>query len=215
MKLKVKVCGLNHPENIRSLSQLKVNYMGFIFYSASKRHVANLQPEILEVIPPGVKKVGVFVNQTIDEVMSNYHQFGLDMVQLHGNESVKMVQSLKDKDVSVMKAFGISASFDFGQLRSYEPVVDFFLFDTFTASHGGSGRTFDWNLLQQYTLQKPYFLSGGISPDMATAIHRFSHDENRLFGVDINSRFEVRPGIKDIQLIEEFLIEINGEEHHA
>ena len=202
--MKIKVCGMRDPGNIRLLSGLSPDYMGFIFYPPSRRFTADIDHEILDFLPISIKKTGVFVNEDIDMVMQKIRLNHLDAVQLHGHESDEYCRSLslllkEDENfhrVEIIKAFGIDAGMDFGILEHYLQEVDFFLFDTKTAEHGGSGYTFDWKILDGYPYDKPYFFSGGLILENLDAIKTIS--DSRLYAVDLNSRFETEPGLKDI-----------------
>ena len=195
-RLKLKVCGMREAENIIQLVQLKPDYMGFIFYAPSKRYVRALEQSTLDSIPSHVKKTGVFVNAALEEVNEKIDTYKLDAVQLHGNESPELCESLRAKKVEIIKAFGIDKDFDFGKLAVYSKVADYFLFDTKTDLHGGSGNTFDWSILEGYTLDVPYFLSGGLSIENIGQVK--SINDPKLYALDLNSRFELEPAVKDI-----------------
>jgi phosphoribosylanthranilate isomerase len=195
--MKIKVCGMRSPENIAALTALSPDYMGFIFYAKSPRYVSDLS---LENLPASVEKVGVFVNEEIDKVHSLINKYGLNVVQLHGSENAAYCEMLRDK-VTVFKAFGVDASFNFDQLKDYAASVDYFLFDTKTDAHGGSGRSFDWDVLNQYTMDIPFFLSGGLSLENLENVRLIKHPG--FYGVDLNSRFETEPGVKDINKLSE------------
>jgi len=196
-KLKLKVCGMRDAENISRLSQLKPDYIGFIFYPQSKRYADNLDSDALQALPSSIKKTGVFVNAGLKEITERIEKFKLDAVQLHGQESPEFCMQLKPYNVELIKAFGINNEFDFSSLESFESIIDYYLFDTKTELHGGSGKTFDWTVLDRYTLNKPYFLSGGLSAENIKEIK--SINDSRLFALDLNSRFELQPGLKDIE----------------
>jgi phosphoribosylanthranilate isomerase len=202
--MKIKVCGMRDSANIIDLAQLKPDYLGLIFYSQSKRFAANLDKGILSALPDSIKLTGVFVNETIDEIISKIDEYDLNAVQLHGSESEIYCRQLRDllsvrfpfRKLEIIKAFGISPGFDFNQLTQFNDVVDYFLFDTKTTEHGGSGIAFDWKILNQYKGIKPYFLSGGLSPVNIAEISNFIPEQ--LYGIDLNSKFELEPGLKDI-----------------
>ena len=197
--MKIKVCGLRDPENIKAVAALGPDYMGFIFYGPSSRFIENLHAESLTNIPSSVYKTAVFVNEStenISELIARYH---FDAIQLHGSEHPDFCYSFKNK-VTVIKAFGLDSSFNFVQLAAYAGKVNFFLFDTKTASHGGSGKTFDWQVLNKYELDIPFFLSGGISLDNLDEIKSINHPQ--FYGIDLNSKFETAPGMKDISKLE-------------
>jgi phosphoribosylanthranilate isomerase len=201
----IKVCGMRNPDNIRELTELKPDYVGFIFYLHSKRFVGDLSADASASVSSTTKKTGVFVNETMDVMADAVIQHDLDAVQLHGEESGEFCRTFRkflhnmqtEKHVEIIKAFGISEDFDFGQLEDYEDFVDFYLFDTQSPEHGGSGIAFDWSNLENYKGKKPYFLSGGLSPDNIDAIKEIK--DVRLYGVDLNSKFEVEAGMKDIE----------------
>lgn len=202
--MKIKVCGMKDSGNIIDLAQLKPDYLGLIFYSQSKRFAANLDKDLLSSLPDSIKLTGVFVNETIDQIISKIDEYDLNAVQLHGSESVIYCQQLKEllrvrlpfRKLEIIKAFGIFPGFDFNQLTQFNDVVDYFLFDTKTAEHGGSGIAFDWKILDHYSGLKPYFLSGGLSPENISEISNFKPEQ--LYGIDLNSKFELEPGLKDI-----------------
>jgi phosphoribosylanthranilate isomerase len=197
--MKIKVCGLKDPENIKAVAALSPDYMGFIFYGPSPRSVNALSIGALSNIPARVNKTAVFVNESQENITGLIEKFDFDTIQLHGAESPEFCNTFKNQ-VQVIKAFGISNSFNFDQLKAYDGKIDFFLFDSKTDIHGGSGKTFDWTMLDQYNLDMPFFLSGGISPDNLEEIKNIAHPQ--FYGADLNSRFESSPGIKDINKLE-------------
>jgi len=194
--MKIKVCGLKHPGNVEAVTGLEPDYVGFIFYPPSPRYVEDLDPELLAGIPTAIQKTAVFVNEDAEKINALLKKHEFAAIQLHGSESAGFCQSFRDR-VTVIKAFGINGHFDFATLDAYANQVDYFLFDTKSAVHGGSGESFDWNLLNNYKLDIPFFLSGGISLDNLSEINKITHPQ--LYGVDLNSRFEISPGIKDIE----------------
>lgn len=201
--MKLKVCGMRDAENIKALVELKPDFIGFIFYDKSPRFAGNqLDVELVQSIPREIKKVGVFVNATVDYILQNVKKYGLNYVQLHGNETPDFCKSLRLKGVNIIKAFRIDESFIFSQLNNYKPHVDFFLFDAKGEGYGGNGVAFDWSVLKKYDNQKPYFLAGGISLDNLDELAGISP---KPYAFDINSKFEVEPGAKDIEKIEELL----------
>jgi len=202
MKLKIKVCGMKHAANIAAVADLHPNYLGFIFYDQSLRYISEVSAELIKYIPQEIKTVGVFVDEDLAAVKSLAAKHHLKAVQLHGKEDVAYCKEIKRAGIEIVKAFGIHSDFDFSSLEAYEPVVDYFLFDTQTPAHGGSGKVFDWTLLEKYTLAKPYFLSGGIDLIHAEQIREIN--DERLYAVDLNSKFEVEPGLKDVEKLREF-----------
>jgi phosphoribosylanthranilate isomerase len=198
MSAKLKICGMKFPDNISEVMKLEPDYLGFIFYPASKRYIEGLDPEIVKSIPDEIKTTGVFVDEKLEVVKEQITAYHLKAVQLHGKESPSYCRELK-KHAEVIKAFGIDEKFNFDSLDDYYDSVDIFLFDTKTPDHGGSGKTFNWRLLQKYQLTTPFFISGGIGTDNLADLPRIN--DERLYGVDVNSRFETEAGIKDtIQL---------------
>jgi phosphoribosylanthranilate isomerase len=198
--MKIKVCGLKDGENIKAVTALRPDYMGFIFYGPSPRFVGGLPAEVLDNIPPYIEKAAVFVNEKAETINALIDKYNFDIVQLHGSESPEFCASFKNK-VTVFKAFGISSDFDFEQLEAYVNHVDFFLFDAKTAIYGGSGNTFDWTVLDNYKLNLPFFLSGGISADNIEDVKNIDHPQ--FYGIDLNSKFETAPGIKNIEQLEQ------------
>lgn len=205
--MKLKVCGLKHQSNIEELMQLSIDYMGFIFYKKSPRFVdENLSFDFMRSIPKHIKKVGVFVDESSYSICNKIAHYDLDMVQLHGNESSELCKELKPH-VKVMKAFQINDNFDFNQLKNYLSVVDYFLFDSPTVNYGGSGNTFNWQVLEKYKYDIPFFLSGGISEEHIELIKQLNIPQ--LIGIDINSKFEIEPGLKNTNKIKEFITKLN------
>ncbi|WP_231625600.1 phosphoribosylanthranilate isomerase [Pedobacter sp. R20-19] len=191
--------------NIAAVASLQPDYLGFIFYAASPRFISDVSAELIKYIPSEIKTVGVFVDEDLEVVKKKVNLYQLKAVQLHGNESVEYVKALKDfaQDIEVIKAFGLDEDFDFAVLNAYQDLVDYFLFDTKTKAHGGSGKTFDWKILENYKLNKPFFLSGGIDLEHAAAIAEIK--DTRLYALDINSKFEVEPGVKDVEKVKAFI----------
>jgi phosphoribosylanthranilate isomerase len=196
----IKVCGMKFPENIQSVAALQPDYLGLIFYAKSPRYAAALSAQELQMLLLLPKKVGVFVDEELPKIQGIIQQYQLQAVQLHGNESPEMCAILK-KQVEVFKAFGVDEAFDFEQIKPYENVVDYFLFDTKTSSHGGSGKTFNWQVLQNYQLKTPFFISGGLSNENLEEVLKLKHPA--FVGVDLNSRFETAPGLKNIEKLSE------------
>ena len=209
MALKIKVCGMRNPDNIRELIQLNPEYLGFIFHPMSKRYIgANIPAEIQRLIPDTIQKVGVFVDESPESLINKYRISNLDMVQLHGSESPKYCQRLRDLHITVIKAFSITPEFDFGKVQPYEDACDYYLFDSAGVLRGGNGLKFDWEKLNQYQGNKPFFLSGGIQPPDIVSIKYLDH--KRLYAIDVNSGFETEPGIKDISNLESFLKDLRN-----
>ena len=195
----VKVCGLKHPEQIEALDSF-VDFVGFIFYRGSARYVTHFPAT------KHAKRVGVFVHAEIDEILQKVQEHSLNFVQLHGEESPEICAELS-KVTGVIKAFGIHPDFNFEEVEKYVDHVDYFLFDTKTINHGGSGNSFDWTVLQRYQRSVPFFLSGGISPSSTEKLTAFNHPA--FVGIDLNSGFELAPANKNIPLIQSFLHDVN------
>jgi phosphoribosylanthranilate isomerase len=203
----IKICGMRDTENIRAAAELKPGIMGFIFYPESPRYAGELlDPEILSELSPGIRKAGVFVNASWSEIKATVEKYFLNIVQLHGDETPELCLQLKSEGLEVIKAFNISNSKAFSQCSAYVSFTDYFLFDTATVKHGGSGQKFDWKILDNYDLRHPFFLSGGISPADAESIAGITLSS--FYGIDLNSRFEIKPGVKDIETLKKFINEI-------
>ncbi len=206
-RLKIKVCGMRNTENIRQVAALLPDYMGFIFYPGSKRFAETLDKRILDDLPPSIKKTGVFVNASPAEIQGKAEQFSLNAVQLHGSESPETCGIIRAMGVEVIKAFGLDESFDFTILNTYEGFADYFLFDTKTTQHGGSGQVFNWSLLNENNTVKSYFLSGGLGIENIGDIENI--EDSRLYALDLNSRFETEPGLKDLNKLKIIFNQIN------
>lgn len=206
-ELKIKVCGMRDPENISGIVEAAPDFMGFIFYPKSSRFVGTeFSVESLKLIPESVKKVGVFVNELPEDVIEICRQLGLQAVQLHGNELPEYGRQVQRAGLMVIKAFSVDENFDFEKLRAYYGTCSYFLFDTKGNVPGGTGRKFNWPILEKYKGAVPFFLSGGIKPEDLEPLRRFSHPRWR--GIDINSGFEVAPALKDVEKVKAFIEEI-------
>ena len=199
---------MRDPENIRKLIRLKPDFIGFILYPGSKRFVGE-DYQLNEEIPASIQRVGVFVNALLSDIIQWVNRLGLDYVQLHGDEPVAYCQELADMDIRVIKAFGIHEDFNFDTVLPYSPYCEFFLFDTKSPAHGGTGKKFDWNILNGYSSDKPVFLSGGIGPEDTEVIQELEK-KIPIYAVDINSRFEISPGLKDIKMLRPFFSTIRN-----
>ncbi|MFZ9170564.1 MAG: phosphoribosylanthranilate isomerase [Sediminibacterium sp.] len=207
--MKIKVCGITNIDEALALSKAGVNYVGFIFYPASKRYAlhALTLDQIKTVQLPGVLKVGVFVNEPLNDVIATATAAGLDMVQLHGDETPNYCKEMANH-YPVIKAFRISETDDVAyKISEYLEDIDYLLFDTASSVYGGSGISFDWTKLANATGQKPYFLSGGIGPDDVSKITSFVQSDaaGNCTALDVNSKFETAPGQKNIQLLQSFI----------
>ncbi len=226
--------------NITEVSQLQPDYLGFIFYDKSPRYCEGQRDFEKEIasLPRAIKKVGVFVDAEIGDILSKIDQFDLKIIQLHGTESAefctKLKAELRSKDievgpagpvevrraepvevrraepVEVWKVFGIKDEFDFSILETYESVVDKFLFDTKGKEKGGNGYTFDWSVLKEYPSEKPFILSGGIGPEEIEKLRELSKTDLPIYGIDVNSKFETEPGFKDVEKLRRFMEVISG-----
>jgi len=198
----VKVCGMRDAENIREVEALGVDWMGFVFHRTSPRFVG----ELPDYLPQRAKRVGVFVDETEEQIMETVQLFRLDMVQLHGHETPDFCSRIRSKGLKVIKAISMQNTFPSEEVSFYERACDYFLFDTKTPLPGGSGQKFDWSSLSAYRGTTPFLLSGGISPDDAYRVEAFVHE--RCIGIDLNSRFETSPAYKDIHLLQSFIEKI-------
>ncbi len=198
---------MRHPSNIAELVRLKPDYIGFIFYPKSKRFIGEQIPEEIQtLIPVYIRKVGVFVDEPFDGLLEKFKKNQLDMVQLHGSELPDYCERLKKMDIPVIKVFSITPDFNFGVVQPFDNYCDYYLFDTAGELPGGSGIKFDWEKLDQYTGNKPFFLSGGIRPTDTETFKGVLH--NKLHAVDLNSGFETAPGVKDIPKLKTFFEEV-------
>jgi phosphoribosylanthranilate isomerase len=201
--MKLKICGMKYLENILEVGSLLPDYMGFIFWEKSARY---FNAEITN-LPQSIKKVGVFVNASSAEILDKIKTYDLQAVQLHGNESVAFCASLKNsvpKLIEIIKVFSILDTFDFAELNPFEDVCDFYLFDTKGKLPGGNGTAFDWKVLEDYPSPKPFFLSGGIGIEEIEAINEITNTNLPLYAIDVNSKFEIEPGLKNVELLSTF-----------
>lgn len=202
--MKIKVCGLKHPDNIKEVMLLKPDMMGFIFYKSSKRYAGEIINEsTLHEISSSIKKVGVFVNESVDHILLTIKKYKLDMVQLHGHETPDECLALKS-EVEIIKAFGVHELFDFNTCLKYQSVVDLFLFDTATPEYGGSGQRFNHQLLHAYNLNIPFLISGGIDLNEALLLIK-NPLHPKCVGIDVNSKFELPDHSKNISLLKTLL----------
>lgn len=196
MSLRLKVCGMAQPDNLRTVAALAPDFLGFIFYPKSRRFAgATLQPADASALPAGIQKVGVFVDEEPAVIQARVQEYGLNLVQLHGAETPETCAALQAVGIPVSKAFAVGETFDFSVLEAYVGNVTYFLFDTAGTQPGGNGIPFNWQLLEQYHLPVPYFLAGGLALEHAAELRNLSLPG--LFALDLNSRFETEPGVKD------------------
>ncbi len=203
--MQVKVCGMREPENIQKLVQeVGPDLMGMIFYTKSSRYAGGKEGKEYAAVP--IAKVGVFVNAGLQDVLQKVEDYGLSYVQLHGDEDLEFVKTLyKKSPAKIIKVFRVDDKVNWKTLEQFEPFIDYFLFDTQTKMYGGSGKKFDWALLEKYPLKKKFLLSGGIDEGSSPQIQALAAKVPQLAGVDINSKFEIAPGLKDIEKIRQFV----------
>lgn len=207
--MRSKVCGMTSTDQVLQLDEMGVEFAGFIFYPKSPRYVYRFmpRPEIKKIRGRSINKVGVFVNAPVEEVLQTVDDCGLYLVQLHGDETPKYCEKIANY-VTVVKAFRLRENDNIPwKVKDYQDIADMFLFDTEGAGYGGTGRKFDWNLLKGLNINKPFFLSGGIEPEDIQKLDNFSKEPvaRDLFSIDVNSRFETSPGIKDMEKLKTFI----------
>ena len=221
----LKVCGMKFTKNIQQVAALQPDYLGFIFYGKSKRNFEGIIPEL----PKNIKKTGVFVNEYIEILVSLVEEYQLEAIQLHGEESVEYIKELKSQielsqelyqnenfklgkktAIEIIKVFGIKDHFDFEILNSYLDDVDYFLFDTKGDEKGGNGIHFNWQILKNYQFSKPFFLSGGIGLDDVEKVQEILKHSLPIYGLDVNSKFEMEPGKKNIEALKKFKNELSN-----
>jgi phosphoribosylanthranilate isomerase len=208
--LKVKVCGMTDPENVQEVCKYRPDYMGFIFYHRSVRYVGSKpDPELFLAVPRGVRKTAVFVNEHYEKMIELTGKYGIEVLQLHGMESPETCRALRIHGKTVIKVFPGDQLENERLLSDYSGAADYFLFDTPVKSHGGSGRKFDWSALNRLSSDVSFFLSGGITRSDTELIKDIELPS--FYAVDINSRFETEPGIKDPELVGDFINEIRDD----
>lgn len=202
--MKVKVCGLVEPENIKAVEALGVDLLGFVFYAPSPRYVERATFEQFYEISDGkAMQVGVFVGEDPNQVAAKARNFSLDYVQLHGEESPEYCRRLHEKGVQIIKAFTVDADFDFKSINAYATVCDYFLFDGASTGRFSETQSFDWSLLKQYTGRTPFFIGGNLTPNSLSALQKFQHPQ--WIGVDLSTGFEASIGVKDIAVLQTFI----------
>ena len=203
----IKVCGLREKVNILAIDTLSIDFLGLIFYEKSPRFVENNTENNSDIPTTNAPKVGVFVNSSLEYILEKIQKYQLKYIQLHGNESSDFVkeiyQKIKEKNIKIIKAISIDNEIDNVFLSAFVPFCDYFLFDTKGTNHGGNGVKFNWQILQDYQLKTPFLLSGGISADEVAEIKNIKHTQ--FAGIDINSKFEIKAGLKDVKMIENFI----------
>lgn len=210
--MRIKVCGMTSTEQVMQLDSFGVEFAGFIFYPKSPRYVFRHlpRPEIKKIKGQHINKVGVFVNAPVEELLQTVDDCGLHLVQLHGDETPKYCEKVADY-VGVIKAFRLREDDQvLWKIKDYQEIADMFLFDTDGMGYGGTGKKFNWSMLKGLNIGKPFFLSGGIGPDDVAELSAFAKDPvaKNLFSIDVNSKFETIPGLKDMQAVEKFVKEI-------
>jgi phosphoribosylanthranilate isomerase len=200
--MKLKICGMKYQDNIAQVAKLQPDYLGFIFHEQSPRNFDGIIPKL----PKQIKKIGVFVDEKIEFISNKIKKYNLTIIQLHGHESPEMCRLLKSTKAKVIKVFSIKDQFDFSILTPYEDVCDYFLFDTKGKLPGGNGYAFNWSVLNDYPSTKPYFLSGGIGLDEVEKLKIFNNSEasKYCYAIDVNSKFEIEAGLKNIVKLKEF-----------
>ncbi len=220
MSLKIKVCGMREAGNIAEIGALPIHFMGFIFYEKSPRFVTDAI-EVLRSCPEDLTRVGVFVNADIDYVLDKILEYELNAVQLHGTETPLYIHDLavfmwkKHKiqpniEVEIIKAFSVDEQFDFDKTKDYKGLVNYFLFDTKTPNHGGAGIKFDWSILKKYEGETPFLLAGGITEHDVEAVLQLESEITQLYGLDLNSKFEIEPALKDEEKLKRFVEKLHG-----
>ena len=205
--MKLKICGMKYPDNMLEVGTLLPDYMGFIFWEKSTRYFDGEMPNL----PPSIKKVGVFVDARLEEILAKIAKYDLQAIQLHGHESVEFCENLKKRIpnlTEIIKVFSILDTFDFQELKPFEKGCDFFLFDTKGKLPGGNGTTFDWKVLEKYPSTKPFFLSGGIGIEELDSVKQVLKTNLPIYAIDVNSKFEIEPGLKNLEKLKDLKIEI-------
>lgn len=195
---------MRDESNIRELVKVHPDYIGFIFYSKSERFVGeNFNLKVLDYLPESIYKVGVFVKASKDYILEKLNTFRLDLIQFHGGESPEFCRDLHDKGIPIIKVFSVNEEFDFNVINPFKAYCKYFMFDTECSTYGGSSMKYNWNIFNRYDNEKPFFLSGGIGLEDSDSIKELKN--LNIHAVDINSRFEKEPGLKDISKIRKFI----------
>jgi phosphoribosylanthranilate isomerase len=214
MAIRVKVCGMTIPDQVNALQDIGVDLAGFIFYKKSPRYMREkISADEMKKIGGKIAKVGVFVNEDYDSLMRIVENYRLDMVQLHGDETAIYCERVSNY-VTVIKAFRMSDNDPIDWImRPFHEAADMFMFDTLGSGYGGTGKKFDWNVLKTAAIHNLFFLSGGIEPGDTESLKEFAKEEvaEKLFAVDINSKFEITPGVKDLEKVRRFVEEMDGD----
>lgn len=216
--MRLKICGMKYQQNIDKVASLNPDYLGFIFYDKSPRNITDKE---IFAVKKSIKKVGVFVDETLEVILQKIKEFDLQAVQLHGDESPEFCNQLKGRhaelvsashSIEIIKVFSIKDEFDFNRLQPYEKVCDYYLFDTKGKEKGGNGYTFDWSVLKDYPSTKPYFLSGGIGLDEVDNLLSFlrRQESKYCYALDVNSKFEIEAGLKNVEKLHQFKQELKS-----
>lgn len=205
----IKVCGMRDAVNIKELCQLDIQMIGLNFYKPSSRFISKYRDEVFSQIPSHIKRVGVFVNESLETVSRIQKQYNLDFLQLHGDESVSYCKALA-ADHAIINVFRVDEHFDMDSVKQYEACASYFLFDTRCKTFGGSGKQFNWEMLAQYEGNVPFLLSGGIGPEHSDQLLNFHHSQ--FAGIDINSKFETEAAVKNTSVIHTFLKTLNSKQ---
>ncbi len=203
---KIKVCGMKYTGNINQIKELKPDYMGFIFHDKSPRNFEGSLPRIAS----SITRVGVFVDQEVEEITAKVKRYHLNAIQLHGEEGPSYCKYLYEQDLEIIKVFSIDQEFDFSVLTPFEDCVDYFLFDTKGIHKGGNGTKFNWKVFENYTSEVPFILSGGIGMEEIPEVKKLLASDLPIYALDINSRFEIEPGVKETEKVEKFFKQIRS-----
>lgn len=200
--IKIKICGMKHPQNINLISLLNTNFLGFIFYSYSYRFIGIPLP--IELM---IKKVGVFVNYKIESLIKKVQKYVIEFIQLHGNEDIEFCEELYKNNFSIIKVFRVNEFFSFFVIQQYYNYSNYFLFETYSKQYGGSGKKFSWKKISGYTFNTKFFISGGIDTEDVERIKNIL--SIKFFGIDLNSQFEIEPGNKNRDELRRFIHKIS------
>ncbi|WP_372369604.1 phosphoribosylanthranilate isomerase [Candidatus Uabimicrobium sp. HlEnr_7] len=206
--MQIKICGMRCTKNIADITGKQPDYLGFIFYEKSPRFAqADIANFVRSSVPNEIKKIGVFVNEVNEKISQRVTEFQLQGIQMHGDETIERCREIRKlfPNLLLSKAFGVDDKFCLSEVNAYATHCDYLLFDTKTKNYGGSGKTFSWNILRNYSLTVPFFLSGGIGLTNIDEVIRFSRDIPQLMGVDVNSKVELQPGVKNVKVVQEMI----------
>ncbi len=206
----IKITGVKYPDNILQVAQLPIDMIGFVFDASSSRYAKNLDMSILRQIPSHILKVGVFVNETLENILTVLRKYSLNAVQVHGADNVELCRTLKEEaNVLVIKVFSVTNADNFKVMKDYEKVCDYFLFNTKVDAYAEKLQKFNWNILTAYSGEKEFLLSGNISTDDLKLI--FKANPPKMAGLDVGNKFETKPGMMDINQLRAFIEEMNNQ----